>query len=142
VLQDRRVPDPQVPSVDRYIVSSDYFRATRIPLLRGRLFTEVDAAGANPVAIISEMTARQIFPDENPLGKRIQLGGRQDTQPWAEIVGIVGDVHQYGLDAPATPQAYLLYTHFPYNYATVLLVRSAVSSFGLWTRTRWCSTPP
>jgi predicted permease len=130
-IQDRHVPDRQVPSVDRYIVSSDYFRTTGIPLLRGRLFTEADAAGANHVAIISEMTARKIFPGENPLGKRIQLGGRHDTQPWAEIVGIVGDVHQYGLDSPVTPQAYLLYSQSPFNYATVLLVRSTIAPAAL-----------
>ena len=71
VIQDRRVPDPQVPSVDRYIVSPDYFRALEIPLLRGRLFNEADATGSKHVAIISEMTARQFFPGENPLGKSI-----------------------------------------------------------------------
>lgn len=131
VIQDRRIPDPQVPSVDRYIVSPSYFRVAHIPLLRGRLFTEADAAGENRVAVISDMTARQIFPGENPVGKRIQLGGRHDDQPWAEIVGIVGDVHQYGLDMPTTSQAYELYTQFPFNYATVLFVRSAIAPASL-----------
>jgi len=84
VIQDRRIPDPKVLSVDRYVVSPDYFRAVEIPLIRGRLFTPADTAGASPVAIISEMTARQIFPGEDPLGKRIQLGARHDEQPWAE----------------------------------------------------------
>lgn len=130
-VQDRRIPDPEAPSVDRYIVSPDYFRTMGIPLLRGRVFAEADATGANPVAIIGEMAARQVFPGENPLGKRIQLGGRHDDQPWAEIIGIVGDVHQYGLDSPATPQAYLLYSQFPFNYATVLAVRSSVGSAAL-----------
>jgi putative ABC transport system permease protein len=131
IIQDRRLPDPQVPSVDRYFVSAGYFAALGIPLLRGREFTETDATGTNPVAIISEMTAQQIFPGENPLGKRIQLGGRHDDQPWAEIVGIVGDVHQYGLDSPPTPQAYLLYTQFPFNYATVVLARTTLGSAAL-----------
>lgn len=124
VIQDRRVPDPQVPSVDRYIVSPDYFRALEIPLLRGRLFSEADATGSKHVAIISEMAARQFFPGENPLGKSIQLGARRDDRPWAEIIGIVGDVHQYGLDSPTTPQAYLLYSQSPFNYAIVLFARS------------------
>jgi putative ABC transport system permease protein len=131
VIQDRRVPDPQVPSVDRYFVSADYFNVLGIPLLRGRLFTETDSTVTNPVAIISDMTARQIFPGEDPLGKRIQLGGRRDDRPWAEIVGIVGDVHQYGLDSPATPQAYLLYSQFPFDYPTVLFVRSRVGAAAL-----------
>ena len=131
IIQDQRIPDPQVPSVDRYIVSPGYFSAMQIPLLRGRLFTEADAAGTNQVAIISEMTARQIFPGKNPLGKRIQLGGRRDDRPWAEIIGIVGDVHQYGLDSSATPQAYLLYSQFPFNYATVLFARSSIAPAAL-----------
>jgi putative ABC transport system permease protein len=131
IIQDKRLPDPQVPSADRYIVSPDYFRVTHIPLLRGRLFTDVDATSTNQVAIISETAARQIFPGEEPLGRRIQLGGRHDDQPWSEIVGIVGDVHQYGLDSPVTPQAYVLYTQTPYNYPTVFLVRSAVAPAAL-----------
>jgi putative ABC transport system permease protein len=131
VIQDRHVPDPEVPSVDRYIVSPDYFGTTKIPLLRGRGFTEADSAGANQVAIISATTVRKMFPDEDPLGKQIQLGARRDAQPWAEIVGIVGDVHQYGPDAPVTPQAYVLYTHSPFNYGTVILVRSAVAPAAL-----------
>ena len=131
IIQDRRVPDSEVPSVDRYIASPGYFRTMGIPLLRGRLFTEADVAGHDPVAIISEMTARQIFPSQNPLGKRIQLGARHDDRPWAAVIGIVGDVHQYGLDAPATPQAYLLYSQSPFNYATVLAVRSSVAPAAL-----------
>jgi predicted permease len=131
VVQDRHIPDPQVPSVDRYVVTSDYFRTVGIPLVRGRLFAASDTATTSPVAIISEMAARQIFPGENPLGRRIQLGGRHDEQPWAEIVGIAGDVHQYGLDAPPTPQAYLLYPQFPFNYATALCVRSIIGATAL-----------
>lgn len=128
-IQDRRIPDPTVPSVDRYIVSPGYFASMEIPLLRGRLFTDADAASANQVAIISEMAARQIFPGEDPIGKYIQLGGRHDDRPWATIIGIVGDVHQYGLDSPVTPQAYVLYSHSPSG--TVLMVRSTASSTAL-----------
>jgi predicted permease len=130
-IQDRQIPDSQVPSVDRYYVSADYFRATGTPLLRGRLFTDADAASANQVAIISEKTARQIFAGEEALGRRIQLGGRIDAKAWATIVGVVGDVHQYGLDAPTTPQAYLLYSQFPVSYPLALLVRSSVAPAAL-----------
>jgi predicted permease len=130
-IQDRHLPGPQAPSVDRYVVSADYFATTHIPLRRGRYFTQADAESPAQVAIISEKTARQIFPNENPLGKRIQLGGRQDDKPWAEIVGVVGDIHQYGLDTPTTPQAYLLYTQTPFSYPGVLLVRSSVAPSAL-----------
>jgi putative ABC transport system permease protein len=130
-IQDRNIPENQAPSVDRYIVSADYFRTTGIPLLRGRVFADTDAAGTNKVAIVSETAARNIFGAENPLGRRIQIGGRQENQPWAEIIGIVGDVHQYGLDAPVTPQAYVLYTHSPFAYANVVLVRSSIAPAAL-----------
>jgi len=129
-IQDRMIPDPQVPSVDRYQVSPDYFRAMGIPLKRGRLFTEADAAGPSPAAIISEMTAREMWPNEDPIGKQIQLGGRHEDRPWAEIIGIVGDVHQYGLDSPATPQAYLLYTHEPFR-RPCLVIRSQLNTDAL-----------
>ena len=131
IIQDRRLPDPQVPSVDRYYVSPDYFRVMQIPVLRGRAFTQADAFSGNPVAVISQTAARQMWPDEDPIGKRIELGARNDAGPWAAIVGIVGDVHQYGLDVPTTPQAYILYTQYPFNYATVLTVRSSLSASAL-----------
>jgi predicted permease len=126
-IQDRLIPPREVPSVDRYQVSPDYFRAMGIPLKRGRLFTEADADRASPVAIISEKAAREIWPNEDPIGKRIQLGGRHEERPWAEIVGIVGDVHQYGLDSPTTPQAYLLYSHYSFARPCVV-IRSRVDA--------------
>jgi putative ABC transport system permease protein len=125
VIQDRRVPDPEVPSVDAYFVSPDYLRTMEIPLKRGRDFTTADAESAAPVALISELTAKQIFGKEDPLGRKIQLGGRHDDKPWATIVGIVGDVRHYGLDLPASPQAYQLYTHRTFSGPS-LVIRSTV----------------
>ena len=134
-IQDRLIPPPQVPSVDRYQVSPDYFRAMDIPLERGRLFTEADAAGVFPVAVIGEKTAREIWPNEDPIGKRIQLGGRHEERPWAEIVGIVGDVHQNGLDSSTTPQAYLLYSHYPFP-RPCLVIRSRIDARTLTRETQ------
>ncbi|PYT77769.1 MAG: ABC transporter permease [Acidobacteria bacterium] len=126
-IQDRLIPPREVPSVDRYEVSPDYFRAMGIPLKRGHLFTESDAARTSSVAIIDEKAARQIWPNEDPIGKRIQLGGRHEDRSWAEIVGIVGDVHQYGVDSPTTPAAYLLYSHHPFLRPCVV-IRSHVDA--------------
>jgi len=100
----------------------------QIPVLRGRMFTEEDNARAQtaPVAVISESAARGIFGGEDPLGKGIQLGGRDEKKPWATIVGIVGDVRQYGLDAELGTAAYLPDGNSPLNYAT-LLVRGRIS---------------
>jgi putative ABC transport system permease protein len=78
----------------------------RIPLKRGRMLTEADDANAPLVALVSEETARQLFPNEDPIGQHVQFGGRDEKEPWATIVGIVGDVRQYGFDSVATPQSY------------------------------------
>jgi predicted permease len=116
------VNDSDAPSVDRYYVSADYFRTMGIRLLRGRFFTEADAATPSaPVAIIRETTARQMWPGEDPLGKHVQLGGRHNEKPWATIVGIAGDVLQYGLDITHTPSAYLLASVEPGNVSRLLV---------------------
>jgi putative ABC transport system permease protein len=81
--------------------------------------------------IIGELGAGYIFGGEDSVGKWIQVGGWFEDKPWATIVGIVGDVHQYGLDAPTTPQAYLLYSQSAFNYATVLAVRSNMTQAAL-----------
>jgi putative ABC transport system permease protein len=126
-VRDRMIPDVEAPSVDRYQVSPGYFPAMGIPLKRGRLFTEADARGGARVALISEATAKEIWPGQDPLGKQIELGGRRDAGPWSTIVGVVGDVRQYGLDLPATPQAYELYTDSPFT-RPCLVVRTALES--------------
>jgi putative ABC transport system permease protein len=97
----------EVASADTYSVSPDYFRVMKIPLRRGRLFAEADTNTAPKVAIISETCAREQFPGENAIGKQIQLGGRDERQPWATIVGIVGDVRQYGLEVKPNIAAYI-----------------------------------
>jgi putative ABC transport system permease protein len=107
-VRDRRpAHDSEDPSADRYSVTPDYFRVMRISLKRGRLFTNRDIAAAPQAAVISETCAREQFPNRDPIGKQIQLGGRDDSKPWMTIVGIVGDVRQYGLDAASNIAAYI-----------------------------------
>ena len=68
-------------------------RVMRIPLRRGRLFTDADRAGSEHVMLIGEQTARALWPGADPIGRHVKIGG--DTGPWRTIVGIVGDVrHQ------------------------------------------------
>ena len=73
-------------------ITPDYFQAMRIPLREGRYFTEEDRLGAQPVVIIDESLARQYWPNQDPVGKRLQRGG-----PWATIVGVVAHVVQSDL---------------------------------------------
>jgi predicted permease len=79
-----------------YRVEPAYLTAMGIPLKQGRFFTNQDDERSQPVAVIDEAFAHKFFPGENPLGKRINLGGDQD--PW-QIVGMVGHVKQWSLDA-------------------------------------------
>lgn len=105
-IDGRAVPPlPERPIVSIEIVSPDYFRTLGIPLLQGRFFTEQDSESAPVTVIINQSFARKFFPDENPIGRRVLMGGVQ-TQA-REIVGMVGDVRQIGLDTSPAEGFYL-----------------------------------
>ena len=104
-----------VPQTGWRAISPDYLQTMGIPLRRGRYFGGQDHEKAAGVAIINETMARRFWPDEDPLGKRIKLGGPQRPYPWMEIVGIVGDVKHDGLDAPVGPETYLPYAQAPFS---------------------------
>ena len=105
--RDKPLDNPELaPSADRYAVSGDYLRTMGIPIVRGRGFTEADAADSTlRVAIVSSALARRIWPGEDAIGKHIRLGGTDG--PWREVVGIAGDIRHTGLDATETLQAYV-----------------------------------
>jgi putative ABC transport system permease protein len=105
----------EVPQTRWRSISPDYLRTMGIPLRRGRYFNEQDHEKAVVVAIINETMARRFWPDEDPLGKRIKLGGPQRPYPWMAIVGVVGDVKHDGLDAPAGPEMYMPYQQTPFS---------------------------
>jgi predicted permease len=90
------------------IVTSSYFRVMGIPLLAGREFTEADEAGKPGVVMISRAMAKRFWPDQDPLGQRITLGG----SALYTVVGIVGDTRRKGLDLPAEAMVYLHYQQF------------------------------
>ena len=77
-------------------MSPGYFQAMRIPIRRGREFTIADNETAPRTAIVNESFARQFFPGEDPLGKRIKpgLSTTEAETPWREIVGVVSDIKQ------------------------------------------------
>src|SRR5215468_34554 len=110
-IEGRPRPEPgQEPGANNRSVTAQYFQAIRIPLLKGRYFTEQDERGGVGAAIINETLARRYFPNEDPLGKRIShIGANQndgDPEKW-EIVGVIGDVHHSSLTKAATPELYL-----------------------------------
>lgn len=98
------------PSANVRNVTSEYFQTIRIPLLKGRYFSEQDQRGGAGAAIINDTFARRYFENGDPIGKRIKdLGVNQDAgdPKQYEIVGVVGDVHHNSLIKSATPELYL-----------------------------------
>jgi putative ABC transport system permease protein len=108
-----------LPSTSYYSITPDYFRAMGIRLVRGRVFTPQDDARAPRVAIINETMARQFFPNEDPIGKRINITNGPDT--WREIVGIVGDIKQYGVDKATSAQSYEPFAQVPFSSLNVVI---------------------
>lgn len=100
-------------AADWYAVTPGYFETLHIPVVRGRAPRDSDGPAAPPVLVVNETTARTLFPDEDPIGKRVMFSrSRGFEQPWRTIVGVVGDVHQRGLDVPARPEVYFPHAQF------------------------------
>jgi putative ABC transport system permease protein len=118
------IPPAQQPAMEVRVATPGYFSTVGIPLKRGRGFTEADRAGTPRVVLITESAARQFFPNEDPIGKKIKLGwGRGPGKPRAggEVVGIVGDVKEAGLDEPNPPQIYMPFRQWPVGFMSVVL---------------------
>src|SRR5262249_29339225 len=93
--------------------NQDYFRAMRIPLLRGRYFTEAEVRDNAKVAVISDVLAQRFFAGEDPLGQRLRFGSIDQNR--YEIIGIVGDVRHRGLDLDLRQTVYFPSLRFGYS---------------------------
>jgi putative ABC transport system permease protein len=100
------------------VITPDYLRVMGIPVLRGRAFDEHDNADAPKVLLVNETLARQLFPGEDPVGRRLDVG-LNDIK--GEIVGVVGDVHSRGLEKEAGLEFYLPYEQTPFNSMQLVL---------------------
>src|SRR5260370_26554010 len=96
-------PDEVVPVATVRITSPDYFRTLGIRLLAGREFAETDNETAPPVAVISQSLARHYWRNEDPVGRRISL---DKGESWVQVVGVVGDVKEFGLAQEPPDQLY------------------------------------
>ena len=91
-----------------------------IPVLRGRTFTRRDGDGSAPVAIVSQELASQLWPGEDPIGKRIRQPGLfHRDEPWRTVVGVVGDVREHLRPRP-TPDIYIPFRQSPWTFVFVL----------------------
>jgi putative ABC transport system permease protein len=122
---DGRLPAPpsQQPILHTRVATPGYFQTVGIPLIRGRFFTADDRAGTTPVVVINEASARQHFPGEEAIGKKIRLGWERDGNVSAggEVIGIVGDVKDAGLAEPDPPQIYLPHAQWPVSGLSMVL---------------------
>ncbi len=112
-------PSGERPIAEFRTVSLGYFSALRIPLRAGRLFTEDDFKQQNTV-VVNEAMARRFWPNGEAVGKRINLCSLDPKPCWTTIIGIAGNVHQYGLDHAPTYDVYFVGGWTPY-----FIVRSA-----------------
>jgi putative ABC transport system permease protein len=130
-----------IPDQERLIAptwtSPGYFESLGIELKQGRFFTEADSAASQPVVIINEKLAEFVWPNENPLGRRIKWGIDVSRTPWMMIVGVVGDVKHKTLDTPSMAQAYAPLPQSFAPFPTVnLVVRSTRDAGSLLTDLR------
>ena len=102
-------PEKQQPHAELWSATPNYFVVLGIPITRGRVFDQRDVRGRQPTAIVNEALANRYFAGEDPIGKRIDFEGNEKNRRWREIVGVVGDVRDRGLDRGAEPQLYLPY---------------------------------
>src|SRR5882762_2562969 len=112
-------------SADFCVATDGYFRVLGIPLIRGRIFDERDGADSPHVAVISASLARDRWPNQDPIGHTIDFGNMDGDLRLLTIVGIVGDIHEYGLDAPPRPTVYVNLFQRPSSAITVTMLSDA-----------------
>jgi predicted permease len=108
-------------NADQRIVCGHYFEAMEIPLRSGRFFSEQDTATSPKVVVIDEYMAQQLWPNQDPLGRRIHYGGITDKDPWETVVGVVGRVKQYTLGSDSRIALYLPQSQYPARAMSVVL---------------------
>jgi putative ABC transport system permease protein len=121
-IQGRPAEPGAEPSANYRAVSPGYFAALRIPVVRGRVFGPQDTERSPLVAVVDQAFAARYFPNEDPIGRGIDIGN--GTDGYAQIVGIVGNVHHGGLDASPEPTMYAPFKHDTFSQMS-LLVRTS-----------------
>lgn len=122
-VEDHPKPRGEELTVDLYVATPGYLKAMEIPMLKGRGITEADTKDADKVALINSTMARELWSNQNPIGRRIRFSGDDDgaPKPWRTIVGVVTDVSQYALDQKAPMQIYLPHAQFPTSFNTIVV---------------------
>ncbi|HET9525836.1 MAG TPA: ABC transporter permease [Pyrinomonadaceae bacterium] len=123
-IEGRPVSPKDEPSGDFFTTGIGYFRTMGIPILKGRDFDSNDRHGSTPVIIITETFARQYFPNEDPIGKRVHPGVssiEDEESTMREIVGVVGDVRNRALNTDPRPAYYVPQTQVPFSQMVMVV---------------------
>lgn len=124
-IRGREVRNPSdVAKTEWHLVSPEYFRTMGIPLLRGQGITELDGANASFRVVINEALAQRYFSNEEPIGKFLKLGPESSDAPWFEVIGVLSNFRNEGLDTKTVPEMYVPYYQLP-EPSMSLVVRTA-----------------
>jgi putative ABC transport system permease protein len=125
-------PAQTFPPANYFAVNADYFESLRIPLQRGREFLPSDASDM-PVVIVNRTLAERFWPEQDPIGKRLKMGGPDSPWPWRTVIGVVGDVRQTNLETPVMPEIFVLHEdeRKPVAPGMFLVVRAAADPAAL-----------
>jgi predicted permease len=123
-IEGRPADSERTPVAEFASVSPGHFHVLEIPLLSGRNFTDADDDKGEPVALVDEAFARQYWPGDSPISKRIKPGSFLSTTPWLNIIGVVGNVKSDSLETQAVPHIYLSDSQSP-SYSSVVYARTA-----------------
>jgi putative ABC transport system permease protein len=131
-IEGRSVPEPERPRTNYSWTEPGYFRTLGIPFLQGRDFTAADDLKATPVVIINQTLAKQFFPDQRPIGRRIRpgIGNGYSAPPMREIVGVVGDLKRESLTSEPSPEVYVPNAQSPLG-SMIFVVRTEVDPASL-----------
>ena len=112
------------PEADQRVITPDYFKAMGISLVRGRLFDARDSDTAPPVAIVDESLAQFFWPNQDPIGKRLHIGGQKNKVPWDTVVGVVRHVRNRSLETRSRVEVYWPATQQPSGTMTLAILAS------------------
>jgi putative ABC transport system permease protein len=110
----------QAPMIQHTVVTPGYFRTMGIPLLAGRDFTDADMPDSLKITIVDERLAREYWPNESAIGKRIRFGPPENNEPWHTIVGVVKPVRHERMQEDSEKSVYLPHSQIPVNGLAVV----------------------
>jgi putative ABC transport system permease protein len=131
-IEGHPLPLEEQPNAGVTSITSDYFRAAGMTLLRGRFIADRDTAAAPPVAVINEALAHRCFPGQDPMGSRIRRGDKT----WYTVVGIVGSMKGFGVDGDPMPNMYFSRQQRDWNNGVCVVIRTAVPPSSLASAVR------